>query len=65
MVTCNPCSFVFWGILFLVSLPLALVCGILYVLTLPFEMCCRCGDILAFFHQGLILPTTCAERMMS
>jgi len=62
---CNPCSFVFWGILMLLTLPVALVCGIFYVLILPFEMCCRCGDILGFFHQGLILPGTCAERMMT
>jgi len=63
MVACNPISFIIWGIMALVTLPVALVCGILYVIVLAFEMCCRCGDIAAFLHQGLILPATCVERM--
>ena len=63
MCACNPISFIIWGIMALITLPIALVCGVLYVIVLAFEMCCRCGDIAAFLHQGLILPSTCVERM--
>ena len=65
MAGCHPIHFIFWGIILLCSLPIALICGLFYVLTLPFEMCCRCAYILGFFHQGLIIPGTCAERMMT
>ena len=62
-VNCNPLTFIFWGIMALITLPIALVCGVLYVIVLLFEVCCACGDIAAFLHQGLVLPAHCVGKM--
>jgi len=64
---CNPVNFILWLLVLIVfAWPISFLASFFYIIVMPFGVCCAgCADVSKFLGQGVELPKTVAQKMMS